>query len=179
MAISRKKKEELVAQYADSFARSQGVFFTDYRGLTVSQLEMLRAKIREADGGYAVVKNTLAARALKDAGLPIPEEMLVGPLAVSYAYGEVSPLAKVLVDVAKETDILQVKGGILDGEFLDAAAVKAVADLPPREVVFAQLLGLLQQPGSGVAAVVNAAGSKLAATVKAYADKLETSEAAA
>ena len=175
MAISRKKKEELVAQYADDLARSSGVFFTDYRGLTVAQLEKLRAKIRDAGGSYSVVKNTLASRVLKDAGLSISEEILVGPLAVSFAFGEVPPLAKVLIEVAKETDILQVKGGILDGQFLNAAEVKAVADLPPREVVLAQLLGLIQQPGSSMATVVNAVGTKLAATVKAYADKLETS----
>jgi large subunit ribosomal protein L10 len=179
LAISRKKKEELVAEYVDSFTRSRAVFFTDYRGLTVAQLQKLRGRIREADGGYAVVKNTLAARALEKAGLPIPEELLVGPLAVSFAFGEVPPLAKVLTDVAKETEILHVKGGILDGQLLSAAEVKAVADLPPREVVMAQLLGLIQQPGSRLAAVVNAAGTKLAATIKAYADKLETSEAAA
>ena len=179
MAISRKKKEELVAQHVNNLSRSHAVFFTDYRGMTVAQLEKLRARIREAGGGYAVVKNTLTTRALQEAGFPVPSEMLSGPVAVSYAFGEVPPLAKALNDVAKETDVLQIKGGILEGRLLSPAQVKAVADLPPREVVLAQLLGLIQQPGSRLAAVVNAAGNKLAATIKAYADKLEESQSAA
>ncbi len=179
MAITRKKKEELVAQYVESFSRSRALFFTDYRGLSVSGMEELRSKIREADGSYAVVKNTLALRALEEAGLPIPESLMAGPVAISFAYGDVPPLAKVLTDFSKQTEILNVTGGILDGAVLDAAAVKAVADLPPRDVVMAQLLGLMQQPGNLLAGVLSAAGNKLAGTIKAYADKLETSESAA
>lgn len=179
MAVSREKKEQLVADYVEKLSRSNAVFLTDYRGLTVSEMETLRAKIREAGGGYSIVKNTLAARALEAANLPVPEDMLRGPTAIGLVYEEVPAVAKVLTDFAKDTDILQVKGGIMEGNMLSPKQISALASMPPREIVLAQLLGLIQQPGNAVAGVINAAGNKLAATVKAYADRLENEGAAA
>ena len=179
MAVSREKKEQLVADYVDKLSRSNAVFLTDYRGLTVSEMESLRAKIREAGGGFSIVKNTLAARALEAASLPVPEDMLKGPTAIGLVYEEAPAVAKVLTDFAKDTEILQVKGGIMEGNVLSPKQISSLASMPPREVILAQLLGLIQQPGNGVAGVINAAGNKLAATVKAYADKLENEGAAA
>jgi large subunit ribosomal protein L10 len=179
LAVSREKKEQLVADYVDKLSRSNAVFLTDYRGLTVSEMETLRAKIREAGGGYSIVKNTLAARALEAANLPVPEDMLKGPMAIGFVYEDIPAVAKVLTDFAKDTEILQVKGGIMEGNVLSPKQISSLASLPPREVVLAQLLGLIQQPGNRVAGVINAAGNKLAATVKAYADKLENEGATA
>jgi large subunit ribosomal protein L10 len=179
LAISREKKEQLLAEYTDVFSRSRAVFLTDYRGLTVAQVESLRAKIREAGGGFSVVKNTLAIRALQAADMPVPEELLKGPTGIGFAYVEVQSVAKALDDFAKDTKILQIKGGVMEGKVLSPGQVNSLANLPPREVVMAQLLGLIQQPGNRVAGVVNAAGNKLAATVKAYAEKLEQTGAAA
>jgi large subunit ribosomal protein L10 len=179
LAVSREKKEQLVAGYVDQLSRSNAIFLTDYRGLSVKDLESLRAKIRDAGGGYSIVKNTLAARALEAASLPVPEDMLAGPTAISFAYDEVPAIAKVLDDFAKGTDVLQIKGGVMEGKVLSPEQIKSLASMPPREVVLAQLLGLIQQPGNRVAGVVNAAGSKLAATIKAYAEKLENAGAAA
>ena len=179
MAISREKKEQLIADYVDMLSRSRAVFLTDYRGLTVSQIESLRAKVRGAGGGISIVKNTLAIRALQAAGMPIPEELLKGPTAMGFAYEEVPSVAKTLDDFAKDTKILLIKGGVIEGRVLNPAQVNSLANLPPREIVMAQLLGLIRQPGNRVAGVVNAAGSKLAATIKAYAEKLEQAGAAA
>jgi large subunit ribosomal protein L10 len=179
LAVSREKKEQLVADYVDKLSRSNAVFLTDYRGLTVSEMETLRAKIREAGGGYSIVKNTLAARALEAANLPVPEDMLKGPMAIGFVYEDIPAVAKVLTDFAKDTEILQVKGGIMEGNVLSPKQISSLASLPPREVVLAQLLGLIQQPGNRVAGVINAAGNKLAATVKAYTDKLENEGATA
>ncbi len=179
MAVSREKKEQLIADYVDKLSRSNAVFLTDYRGLSVSEMETLRAKIREAGGGYSIVKNTLAARALEAANLPVPEDMLKGPMAIGFVYEDIPAVAKVLTDFAKDTEILQVKGGIMEGNVLSPKQISSLASMPPREVVLAQLLGLIQQPGNSVAGVINAVGNKLAATVKAYADKLENEGAAA
>ncbi len=179
LAITREKKEEIVARYVEALSRSKAVFLTDYRGLSVANIQALRAKLREAQGGYMVVKNTLAQIALEKAGWPVPEELLTGPVAISFAYGDVAAIAKLLTEYARETKTLQVKGGIVEGRVLDATQVGAVADLPSREVVMAQLLGLIQQPGARLAGVLNATGSKLAATIKAYADKLESAPGAA
>lgn len=173
MAISREKKEQLVNSYADKFSRSNAIFLTDYRGLTVSEMETLRAKVREVGGGYSIVKNTLAMRALQVANLPAPEDMLKGPTAISFAFGEAPPLAKVLDDFARDTKVLQIKGGLMEGKLLSPGQVNSLANMPPREVILAQLLGVIQQPGNRLAGVVNATGNKLAATIKAYAEKLE------
>jgi large subunit ribosomal protein L10 len=179
LAISREKKEQLMAGYKDDLSRSNAIFMTDYRGLTVSQMEALRAKIREAGGSYSIVKNTLAMRALQDAGFPASENLLTGPTAIGFAFEEVPAVAKALDDFAKDSKILQIKGGMMEGRLLSASQVNSLASLPPREVILAQLLGLLRQPGNRVAGVANAAGNKLAATIKAYAEKLENAEAPA
>jgi large subunit ribosomal protein L10 len=179
LAISREKKEQIVAGYVDQLSRSNAIFLTDYRGLTVKDLESLRAKVRDAGGGYSIIKNTLAVRAMEAASLPVPEDMLAGPTAIGFAYEEVPAIAKVLDDFAKGTDVLQIKGGVMEGKVLSPEQIKSLASMPPREVVLAQLLGLIQQPGNRMAGVVNAAGGKLAATIKAYAEKLENAGAAA
>jgi len=179
LAITREKKEQLIADYVDKISHSKAIFLTDYRGLTVSDMETLRARIREAGGGYSIVKNTLVARAMQAAGLPVPEAMLAGPTAIGFAYREAPSVAKVLEDFAKETKILQIKGGVIGGRALATKEVMALANLPPREVILAQLLGLIRQPGNQVAWVINAAGNKLAATIKAYAEKLEGTGATA
>lgn len=169
----------MVASYIDEFSNSKAVFLTNYRGLSVADMEKVRARMREVGGTFRIAKNTLAVHALKATGLPVPEEMLKGPTALGFAYDEVPSVAKALADFAKETQIFEVKGGVLDGKILSSAEVTSLADLPPREVLFAQLLGLIQQPGNQVAGVINAAGNKLAATIKAYVDKLGEAEATA
>jgi large subunit ribosomal protein L10 len=179
LAITREKKEQLVARYVELMSRSNAVFLTDYRGLSVSRMEELRSKIREAGGSYAVVKNTLVLRALEEAGLPVSNDLLAGPVGVGFAHEDVPPLAKTLVDFAKDSDILEIKGGIMEGRILDANEVRAVGNLPPREVVLAQLLGVISQPGNRLAGTVSAVGRNLAATIKAYADELEKAQAAA
>jgi large subunit ribosomal protein L10 len=105
--------------------------------------------------------------------------MLKGPTAISFAYDEVPTIAKVLDDFARDTKLLQIKGGVMEGTVLSPQQVVSLATMPPREVILAQLLGLIRQPGNRVAGVINAAGSKLAATVKAYAEKLESAGSAA
>ncbi|MEJ2556205.1 MAG: 50S ribosomal protein L10, partial [Anaerolineae bacterium] len=147
MAISREKKEQLVAEYVDQLSRSNAIFLTDYRGLTVPDMESLRAKIREAGGGYSIVKNTLVTRALQAAELSVPENMLKGPTAIGFAYEEVTPIAKVLDNFAKDTKILQIKGGVLDVNLLLPELVCALGSMPPREVILAVLLGLILVPG--------------------------------
>src|SRR3990172_7532047 len=129
-------------------SRSKAIFLADYRGLTVAGMESLRTKVREAGGGVTIVKNTLAARALQAANLPVPQDLLAGPTALSFAFGEVPAVAKVLDDFAKDTKILQIKGGLMEGRLLSASQVNSLASMPPREVVMAQLLGLIQQPGN-------------------------------
>ena len=171
MAISREKKRELVADYVQKMSASQALILTDYRGLTVAELSRLRRQLREVGGVFQVVKNTLFKRALEEAGLPVLTEQLDGPIAVGYCLDEVPPVAKVLVDFAADTNILQVKGALLGASLLDAEAVKGLADLPPREVLLSQLLGAIQGPMSSLVRTVQAPMSELAQVLRARSEQ--------
>ena len=112
MAISREKKQQMVAGYVERVSRSEALIFTDYRGLTVAHLSELRQRLREVGGVFQVVKNTLFKRALDEAGISVSMEQLDGPIAVGYCFEDSPPVAKVLVAFAKETQLLKVQGSI-------------------------------------------------------------------
>lgn len=162
MAISRAKKEQLVAGYVNQLKESDGVIIAEYRGLTVDDLEQLRRKIREAEGSFAVVKNTLAKRAFSEVGMSVPEDMFVGPISISFGRQNLTGVAKVLTQFAKDNELMVIKGGLIGANIIDQTAVKALADMPPIEVLRAQLLGLLGAPGNQLARVLNAPASQMA-----------------
>jgi large subunit ribosomal protein L10 len=171
LAISREKKEEMVAEYADNLSRSRAMILTDYRGLTVANITQLRQNLREVDGAFQVVKNTLFQRALEQAGMPVPTEHLEGPLAVGFCFGDTPPVAKALVDFAKQVEMLQIKGAILGTELLDAQGVRGLADLPPRDVLRAQLLAAIQGPMSNLVSVLAAPMREIAQVLKARSEQ--------
>jgi large subunit ribosomal protein L10 len=177
LAISKEKKQELVKSYAEAFSRSQAAFLTDYRGLPVTELNPLRNKMREAGSGYHIVKNRLAKLALKEAGLPVPEELLQGPIAIAFCYEDVVAPAKVLTEYAKESKVLTIKGGILGERVIDAQAISSLADLPPRDVLLAQFLGGIQSPVAGLVNVLSGTLRDLVTVLKARADQLEAGSA--
>ena len=171
MAITRQQKEAMVADYVDKMARSEALILTDYRGLSVSQVTDLRIRLRESDGVFQVVKNTLFLRALEEAGLPLPTQHMDGPLAVGYCLGDVPPVAKALMDFAKEAQLPRIKGAILGTSILDAEAVKGLADLPPREILLAHLLGAVQGPMSSLAGTIAGPLRELAQVLKARSEQ--------
>ncbi len=163
MAISKEKKEELVAQYKDLIEKSDALILTDYRGMGVGDMESLRSKIREADGAFYVTKNTLLKLALEESGTVVPEELLVGQVATGFALGEAPVLAKALVDYADKADNLAIKGGIMHMEILSEDQIESLAKLPTLDELHAQIIGLISAPArdlvstlaSGVRQVVN------------------------
>ena len=173
MAISRAQKKQMVADYVDRMSRSQALILADYRGLTVANMTELRQKLRETDGIIQVVKNTLFKLALEEAGLPFPAEQMEGPVAVGYCLGEAPPIAKVLMDFAKEAEALEIKGAILGTSILDAAGVKGLADLPPREVLLAQLVGAVQGPMSSLVSTLDAPMRELVQVLQARSEQAE------
>jgi large subunit ribosomal protein L10 len=177
LAISKEKKQELVKSYTEEFSRSQAAILTDYRGLPVTELNRLRNKMREAESGYHVVKNRLVKLALREAGLPVPEELLQGPTAIGFCYEDVVAPAKVLTDYAKESKVLTIKGGILGERVIDVQDISALADLPPRDVLLAQLLSSIQSPMAGLINVLNGTLRSLVTVLKARADQLEAGNA--
>ena len=135
---------------------------TEYRGLTVAQISALRRQLRTLDADYKVFKNTLVRRAI--AGTPAEPmgEFLVGPTAIAFVDGDVSAVAKALRDFAKESPKLIVKGGVLDGKTLSSKDLSALADLPSRDVLLAQLAGLIASPLRTMAGLLKAVPQNLA-----------------
>lgn len=171
MAISRAQKEQMVADYVEKMTNSQALILTDYRGLSVAALGDLRNRLREVDGVFQVVKNTLFQRALEEAGLPIPSEQMEGPVAVGYCLGDAPPVAKAMMDYAKEKDRLKIKGAILGTNLLDLDGVKGLADLPPREVLLAQLVGAVQGPMGSLVSTMQAPMRELIQVLQARSEQ--------
>ena len=171
MAISRERKEELVALYADMLNRSQGLILTEFRGATDKELKAVRKVVREANGSYRITKTRLLIRALEEAGYTVPAEVRGTPLAVGFCFGDVPAVAKALADITKNSEVLSIRGGLVGNAFVNSDEVKAIADLPPLEVLQAQLLGLLDAPASGLVGVVQAGMAQVINVINAYAEK--------
>jgi len=173
LAISREKKEQLVSWYTDLFSRSNAVILTDYRGLTVANISQLRRKLQEAQSEYHVAQNRLLKLGLKEANLPVPEDLLKGPTAAGFCFEEVPAVAKTLVDFSKESKILVIKGGILGDRIISADEVTSLAKLPPREILLAQVLGTIQGPAGGIARAVAGSIRSVLYVLKARVEQLE------
>jgi len=171
LAISRQRKEELVALYADMLSRSQGVILTEFRGITDKELKNVRKVVREANGAYRIAKTRLLIRALEATGYAIPEDLKGTPLAVGFCFGDVPAVAKALTDVAKDSEVLSIRGGLMGQGYVSAEEVKAIADLPPLDVLRAQLLGLLDAPAANLVGVVQAGVAQVINVINAYAEK--------
>ena len=172
LAISRAKKEALVEKYADRLLESDGVIITEYRGLSVGELEELRKKIRQAEGSFAVVKNTLARRSLEQANLPAPDDLLVGPIGIGFGHRNLTGVAKAMSEFAKDNELLLIKGGVIGQNVIDEAAVKSLADMPSIESLRAQLLGLINAPTTQLAGVLNAPPQQMVGVLAAGARQL-------
>ena len=154
MAITREKKGVIVDDYTERLRRSQAVIVTEYRGLTVKQLEALRRELRGCESEMVVSKNSLMTRALTDVGMAAPESLLTGPTAVTFCFGELAAPAKMLGKWAKDSKILVVRGGIIGKSVFDEAGVQALSELPSRDQMRAQVVGTLQSPLSGLVNVL-------------------------
>ncbi len=171
MAITKKRRAELVRDYGQLVKKSEALIITSYTGLPVKGIEQLRRKVRESAGEFHIVKNTLAAIALKEAGLPAPEEMLVGSSAIGFAFSDVPGVAKAISDFAKDSEFVKVKGGVMGSKVLNTQQVSALASLPPLPIVRAQLLGLLNTPATRLAGVIAGGVRQVVNVVKAYSEK--------
>lgn len=159
MSLNRNEKAAVVTDVAAQVARSQTLALAEYRGLTVEHMNKLRVDAR-AKGVYLhVLKNSLARRAVAGTPFECAAEAMFGPLIYGFSQDAVAA-AKVMADFAKGNDKLIVKGGAYAGKALDANGVKALAAIPSKEVLLAQLLGLMQSPVSRLARVVAAIADK-------------------
>ena len=141
--MARPEKAAKVAELERKFTDSAAVVLTEYRGLTVKDLQDLRRSLG-GDATYAVAKNTLALLAAREAGIDGIESTLVGPTAFTFITGDIAKVTKGLRDFAKAHPFLAIKGGVLEGKFLDAKAVLKLADLESREVLLSKMAGAMK-----------------------------------
>jgi large subunit ribosomal protein L10 len=175
LAVSRERKEEVLATYSEWMKKSQAVILVEYTGVRMKALDGIRSKIREAGGEFHVVKNTLARRVFAEHGMAFPEDYLVKSTAVSFAFTDPASTAKALTEATKGNEFIKVKGGFMSGQALSAAQVKSLADMPPLPVVRAQLLGVLQAPAGKLVRTIAEPARGLAAVVKAFSEKAQAS----
>lgn len=155
MSLNRNEKAAVVAEVQELAAKAQTLVMAEYRGVAVGNMTELRAKAREQNVTLRVLKNTLVRRAVAGTPFEVVADQLVGPLIYGFSEDAVAA-AKVMADFAKTTPALELKLGVYDGKALDANGVKELANIPTKEVLLAQLLGLMQSPVSGLARVLAA-----------------------
>jgi len=155
LSLNLQEKQAVVAEVSAQVALAQTIVLAEYRGITVSDITRLRANARKSGVYFHVLKNTLVRRAVQGTQFESLAEKMVGPLVYSISADAVAA-AKVVYDFAKTNDKLVVKAGSYNGKVLDTASVNALASVPSKEVLLAQLCGLLQSPVSGLARVLSA-----------------------
>src|SRR4051794_11819809 len=169
MENPRAEKVAVVDEVRGKFSASGAAVLTEYRGLNVAALSQLRRQLREAGGEYKIYKNTLVRFATRDLGLEI-DELLTGPTAITFIEGDAAAVAKALRDYARTNPALVVKGGLLGTKPLTADQIRALADLPSRDVLLSQLAGAMAAPMQQFAGLLQALPRNLAYGLKALID---------
>jgi large subunit ribosomal protein L10 len=178
LAINKEKKEQLVAAYKELLGESSALIMTSYSGVTVKQLEVVRRKIRELGGEFHIVKNTLFSLVMNEAGISLPEDTYIGTTAIGFALEEIPGVAKAIVDLSRDVESVNIKGGLIENVVYDAAQIELLADLPPLPVLRAQLLSVVQAPASRIAMTFAGSVRQLVNVTNAYADSGEATAAA-
>ncbi|EFQ24338.1 LSU ribosomal protein L10P [Aminomonas paucivorans DSM 12260] len=168
-------KREKIAELAEMLGKSEAVFICEYRGLTVKKVTDLRARIRKAGGEMKVAKNTLMRLALQQAGLPTADPYETGPNAYTLVYGDIAAVAKALRDYSKEkgNEALILKGGVMGKDLLNKEQVLALADLPSRDVLLAQVVGTIAAPLRSFVTVLSGPARGLVTCLSQIQDKKE------
>jgi large subunit ribosomal protein L10 len=168
--MNRDQKTAVVDEIAGQLQEAEAIFAVDYRGISVDEVAELRTKLRDADARFRVVKNSLSERAADKAGMDTLKPMLVGPTALAFVKGDAALAAKALNDTARRLNLLEFKGGLLNGSVLSAEDVRSIARLPAREVLYAQLAGTVAAPLTGLARGLNALVAGIAIQLQGIVD---------
>src|SRR5438128_316813 len=174
--MNREQKAAAIAEIAANIDEAQAIFAVDYRGISVVQIAELRAKLRDADASFKVVKNSLTERAADDAGTEALKPYLHGPTALTFVRGDAATAAKAIADYARATQLLPFKGGIMDGATLEVEQIRSLSRLPSREVLYGQLVGVVASPVSGLVRTLNALLGGLAVALGQVRDKKQSGE---
>ena len=159
MSLNRSEKEAVISDVTSLAAKAQTLVMAEYRGIAVADMTKLRSQARSNGVELSVLKNTLARRAVAGSGFSVASDLMTGPLIYGFSVDAVAA-AKVVADFAKTNDKLVIRGGAFAGKALDVTGVKQLANIPSKEVLLAQLVGLLQSPISRTARVLAALAEK-------------------
>lgn len=174
----RPEKVAVVDEVREQFGAADAVILTEYRGLKVKDLAGLRRTLRTNGGEYKIYKNTLVNLAAQERGLGELEPLLHGPTAIAFVKGDAAAVAKALRDYSRTNPLLVIKGGVLGDKIIDARETTALAELPSREVLLAQLAGAMAAPLQQMAGLLQALPRNLAYGLAALRDKLESGQPA-
>jgi len=176
--MRKDQKGTIVEELAENLGRASIALVSEYKGMTAGQSDDMRRRLRAVRGEFRVAKNTLVRRAIKDTRYKALGDKLGGPVGLILSYADPVELAKTVTSMRELGDKFKVRGGVLDGKALSAEEVQAFAALPPREVIFAQLLGLLQAPATQLARLLNEPGSAMARLLDAISKRQGASDGA-
>ena len=169
----KREKERVVADLVERLRTSDTLIVADYRGLSMPEIDGVRTEVLKHGARFTVVKNTLTKRAAEEAGVPELIELLDGPTAIAFVGdGDMVGVAKALNDTARQTRVLNVRGGILQGKPMSAEQVRDLASLPPVEVLRGQVLGAIVAPLNAIAGLINAPLQNLVGLIDARIEQL-------
>jgi len=173
--MQKEDKERVVTELTERLKSSETMIVADYRGLTMPQIDALRSKLIESGARFTVVKNTLTRRAAQDAGAEALLALLEGPSAIAFVEADGDPVAvaKALHDSARDTKVLEIRGGVMQGRTISGSDVEELAKLPPVEVLRGQVLGAIIAPLNAIAGLVNAPLQNLYGLIDARIEQLQ------
>jgi large subunit ribosomal protein L10 len=178
--MQKSDKERVVADLTEKLRTADTMIVADYRGLTMPQIDALRTRLLESGARFSVVKNTLTRRAAEAAGADALLALLEGPTAIAFVEAEGDPVAvaKALADSARETRVLEIRGGVMQGRVVSGADVDALAKLPPLDTLRGQVIGAVIAPLHAIAGLINAPLQNLVGLIDARIEQLQQGEAA-
>jgi large subunit ribosomal protein L10 len=173
--MQKEDKERVIADLTEKLRSSETMIVADYRGLTMPQIDGLRSKLIESGARFTVVKNTLTRRAAEAAGADALLALLEGPSAIAFveADGDAVAVAKALADSARDTKVLAIRGGVMQGRVISGSDVEELAKLPPLEVLRGQVIGAIIAPLNAIAGLINAPLQNLYGLIDARIEQLE------
>src|SRR3954454_23539891 len=179
--MHKEDKERVVAELTEKLQNSDTMIVADYRGLTMPQIDALRGKLVENGARFTVVKNTLTRRAAEAAGADALLALLEGPSAIAFVEADGDPVAvaKALADSARDTKVLEIKGGVMQGRVITGADVEELAKLPPLDILRGQVVGAILAPLNAIAGLINAPLQNLYGLIDARIEQLEAQGAGA
>src|SRR5206468_9419239 len=172
--VKKEDKERVVAELTERLRSTETLLVADYRGLTMPQIDELRSKLIEHGARFVVVKNTLTRRAAEAAGTDALLALLEGPTAIAFLESQGDPVAvaKALVDAARDTKVLEVRGGLFEGRPIEASEIESLAKLPPVDVLRSQVLGAITSPLTAIVGLFTAPLQDLYGLIDARIDQL-------